>query len=277
MRIDFAKLHGLGNDVVVVDNRDRKLTLSAEQIRRFSDRHRGVGFDQLLSLESVPSDSVDFGLNIFNADGGPAEQCGNGARCIGLYIHRLELSRKKEFLLKSSGRTLLVRIERDSLISCDMARPRFEREKIPVVASLETDGRYRLRCAAGEFPVMAVSMGNPHVVLQVDDIRLAPVASVGAQLVNHRYLPEGANVGFMQVIRRDRVALRVYERGVGETLACGTGACAAVVAGQCMGLLDASVTVCLPGGELTVYWGGGTESVWMTGPAEWSFEGTIDL
>ena len=277
MRVDFAKLHGLGNDVVVVDNRDRKLTLSAEQIRRLSDRHRGVGFDQLLSLENAPSDSVDFGLKIFNADGGPAEQCGNGARCIGLYIHRLELSRKKEFLLKSSGRTLLVRIERDSLISCDMARPEFEREKIPVVASLERDGRYRLRCAAGEFPVMAVSMGNPHVVLQVDDIMLAPVASVGAQLVNHKYLPEGANIGFMQVIRRDHVALRVYERGVGETLACGTGACAAVVAGQCMGLLDASVTVCLPGGELTVYWGGGTKSVWVTGPAEWSFEGTIDL
>ena len=277
MRVEFAKLHGIGNDVVIVDAREQQLDLSGEQIRRFGDRQRGVGFDQLLCLDRAPDDTVDFGLRIFNSDGGRAQQCGNGTRCLGLYIQRLGLSSKNEFLIRSSGRTLKVRAVGPEQFSCDMAVPVFDPQRIPITASASADGRYRLTSDSGDFDVTAVSMGNPHIVMEVPDVANAQVATIGAELVHHDALPEGANVGFMQVLRRDRIALRVYERGVGETLACGTGACAAVAAGQVLGLLDSPVSVALPGGNLTISWGGGTEPLWMSGPAEWSFEGSIYL
>ena len=277
MRVDFVKMHGLGNDVVVLDTRAMRGCLSREQIRRFADRHEGVGFDQLMCLHAPSRADVDFDLRVYNADGGQVEQCGNGTRCVGKYVKRLGLCEHNRLKLASAGRVLDVIVNDDDSISCDMGVPVFEATAIPILAESGVDGCYRLDAADRSYEVRAVSMGNPHIVLAVEDIATADVERVGPLLEKHAALPQRANVGFCQVVDRQNIRLRVFERGVGETKACGTGACAAMAVGRACDQLASVVKVDLLGGSLEVTWQGGSSSLWMRGPAEWVFEGTIEL
>lgn len=275
MKLSFTKMHGLGNDFVVLDQRVTTLDLDRERVRLLADRRRGVGFDQLLVLQTAAGGRSDFSLRVFNADGGEVEQCGNGMRCLGRYIERKGLSRGAEFLIESAGRSVAVRLETDGNVSCDMGPPVLEPAAIPFIAEKRAPS-YELELDEGRVKIGAVSMGNPHAVVQVDETALAMVESLGSAIERHARFPNRCNVGFMQVADRERISLRVYERGVGETLACGTGACAAVVAGRVRDLLSERVAVDLPGGRLTVSWAGEGLSVWLTGPATWVFEGSLE-
>ena len=276
MNLSFAKMHGLGNDFVVLDLRQSPVQLSTRQIRQIADRHRGVGFDQMLCLEPPSNPSAEFAFSIFNADGGRAQQCGNGARCVARYLERKCLIDSDKFLIESQGAMIGVKLEGDGTVSCDMGAPSFEPAQVPFRADRRA-ARYELSADGETVSVGVVSMGNPHAVLMVDDVDTAPVERLGAVLECHADFPEHANIGFMQVTARDEIRLRVYERGVGETRACGTGACAAVAIGRCNGDLDERVSVHLCGGTLEVSWGGESSSVWMRGPATWVFEGTIEV
>ena len=277
MDLNFAKMHGLGNDFVVLDLRASPVRLSTRQIRQIADRHQGVGFDQLLCLEPPTNPSAAYAFSIFNADGGRAEQCGNGVRCVARYLERKHLISSDNFLLESQDVILGVRLENDGAVSCDMGPPSFEPAEIPFRAK-ERATRYELSADGESVSLGVVSMGNPHGVLMVDDVDTAPVERLGPVLERHADFPERANIGFMQLTARDEIRLRVYERGVGETRACGTGACAAVVIGRVNGDLDERVSVHLTGGTLEVSWGAGELSpVWMRGPATWVFEGTIEV
>jgi len=273
--INFSKMHGLGNDFVVIDAINQNINLNTEQIRFIADRHFGVGCDQLLLVEK-PTTSADFRYRIFNADGGEVEQCGNGVRCFARFVRDQGLSNRDEIAVETKTGIIYPRFENNAQISVNMGAPKFE----PVGLPFTTDAlksSYHISHHGEDIVIGAVSMGNPHAVHKVCDINTAPVASLGPAISSHPDFPKGVNAGFMQIVSRDHIRLRVFERGSGETLACGTGACAAMVIGRQWGELDETVKVDLPGGQLLIRWQGGTEPVWMTGPATHVFEGKIEI
>ncbi len=269
-------MHGLGNDFVVIDAINQHVALTPGQIQFLSDRHFGIGFDQLLLVEKAVSVNADFKYRIFNADGGEVAQCGNGARCFARFVRDKKLSDKDEVRVDTDAGQLLLRFDDDNLITVNMGIPKHAPTEIPVLAE-EESRFYTVLVNDTEKAFGAVSMGNPHAVIQVTDIKTAPVAELGKALESHAFFPERVNVGFMQVVDRQHIKLRVFERGAAETLACGSGACAAVVVGIEHNLLDHTVCVELPGGSLTVNWLGRGEPVLMTGPAISVFEGQITL
>ena len=276
MRIEFTKMHGLGNDFVVIDATRRPLDLDPAQVRRIADRRLGVGCDQLLLVEPAREAGSDFRYRIFNADGGEVEQCGNGARCFARYVHDKGLTDKTRIRVETAAGPITLALEDDGQVTVDMGVPRLEPQDIPFQATVRAP-RYALAVAGETLEIGAVSMGNPHAVLEVPNLEHAPVERLGPLIEHHDRFPNRVNVGFMQVVDRGRIRLRVWERGVGETLACGTGACAAVVVGRVQDLLDDTVTVELRGGDLVVSWGGEDTPVMMTGPASFVFEGSIEL
>ncbi|MGD0960749.1 MAG: diaminopimelate epimerase [Methylomonas sp.] len=276
MVIHFSKMQGLGNNFVVIDAINQSINLNAEQIRRIADRHFGVGCDQLLLVERPVNHNADFKYRIFNADGGEVGQCGNGARCFARFVREKQLTAKNEIVVDTDSGQLTLRITEDGWITVNMGVPRLPPEQIPLLAA-EQAKLYHVTLPEGEIAFAAVSVGNPHAVIVVEDIAQAPVATLGAVMERHRIFPERANIGFMQIINRQAIKLRVFERGAGETLACGSGACAAVIAGIEQDLLDREVCVSLPGGELKINWPGRGQPVFMTGPAATVFEGRIEL
>ncbi|MAD02582.1 diaminopimelate epimerase [Pseudoalteromonas shioyasakiensis] len=276
MLVNFSKMHGLGNDFVVIDNITQNVFLSRDQIKKLADRHFGIGFDQLLMVEAPYSPDLDFHYRIFNADGNEVEQCGNGARCFARFVRMKGLTNKHKISVSTKSGNLTLYIEKDGQVTVNMGHPNFEPNKIPFKAS-KRELTYILRTEEHTVFSGAVSMGNPHCVLEVDDIHTAEVTTLGPLLENHERFPQRANVGFMQVISQDHIKLRVWERGVSETLACGTGACAAVVVGQIQSKLASTVQVDLPGGSLQVRWQGEGHPVRMTGPAEHVFDGQVAL
>lgn len=272
----FTKMHGIGNDFVVLDGINQVVNLSSAQVQRIADRHFGVGCDQLLVVEAYAGEEADFRYRIFNADGSEVEQCGNGARCFARFVYDQGLTQKTTIPVMTTSGLIVLNIQPNGQVMVNMGVPEFAPERIPFIS--ERQQTLYNREIAGEWvSFSAVSMGNPHAVLQVTDVDMAPVGVLGSALEHHPSFPRRVNVGFMQVLGRDRIRLRVFERGSGETLACGTGACAAVVAGCIQGLLDMQVTVTLPGGDLQIRWDGEGQPVWMTGPAETVFRGTLRL
>jgi len=276
MRLKFTKMHGLGNDFVVLDALTHPISLSAEQIRRIADRHFGVGCDQVLQVEPPRLPDTDFYYRIFNADGGEVEQCGNGARCFVRYVRDRGLTTKTEIRVGTLSGVIVPRLEGDGQVTVNMGVPLFEPVRIPFEAPARAS-TYPLEVDGRRVEVSALSMGNPHAVQVVPDIERALVATEGPLIERHPRFPQRANVGYMQIVSRRLVLLRVYERGAGETLACGTGACAAVAAGIARGLLDREVTVRTRGGDLGISWAGEREPVMMTGPAVAVFEGEIEI
>ena len=276
MTLNFTKMHGLGNDFVVIDAINQSVDLSAEQVRRLADRHFGIGCDQVLLVERPRLPDTDFHYRIFNADGSEVEQCGNGARCFARFVRDKGLTDKTEIPVGTAAGRILLHEEPDGRITVDMGSPILEPRLIPFLAPARA-ASYPLRLPQETLTIAAVSMGNPHAVVRVDSVADAPVARLGPLIENHPDFPQRVNAGFMQLVNRRQIRLRVYERGTGETLACGTGACAAVVAGRLQGLLEAEVQVALPGGELVVEWQGEGSPVLMSGPAEAVFEGSIEL
>jgi diaminopimelate epimerase len=276
MKLSFIKMHGLGNDFVVIDGINQTVALNSEQIRLLADRRFGVGCDQVLLVEAAEPAEVDFRYRIFNADGGEVEQCGNGARCLARFVRDQGLTDQDDLCVETLAGRLQLHIQPDGRVAVDMGRPRLEPAEVPFFAT-ERAPRYLIAADGVDLEIGVVSMGNPHAVLRVDDIDQAPVAHLGPLLERHGRFPQRANVGFMQIVAPDHIRLRVFERGAGETLACGSGACAAVVAGRLWGRLWPNVQVELPGGELSIHWAGEGESVIMTGPATTVFEGWIEL
>ena len=274
--INFTKMHGLGNDFVVIDAINQQISLTREQIRFIANRNFGVGCDQLLLVEKPVSSNADFKYRIFNADGSEVAQCGNGARCFAHFVRDKKLSDKNEITVDTDAGQLLLRFDENDLITVNMGIPHHDPVNIPLKAQ-EESRFYSVMVNNSEKAFGAVSMGNPHAVLQVNDIKSAPVAELGAELESHTFFPERANIGFMQIIDRHHIKLRVYERGAAETLACGSGACAAVVIGIEQNLLDHDVSVELPGGKLKIHWSGRGHPVLMNGPAVSVFEGHIQL
>ncbi|GBL44885.1 diaminopimelate epimerase [Sulfuriferula multivorans] len=269
-------MHGAGNDFVVFDAIHQQVELNAEQVRFIADRHFGVGCDQLLLVERPTRKDADFRYRIFNADGGEVEQCGNGARCFMRFVHDKGLSQEGEIRVETASGIIRPRLEVDGQVTVNMGEPRFDPDQIPFIASKQAL-TYELVLEDEVVEISALSMGNPHAIQYVEDIETAAVARQGAQIEAHPGFPNKVNAGFMQIVDRQNIRLRVYERGAGETLSCGTGACAAVVAGISRDLLDPTVQVATRGGVLTIHWAGGGMPVWMTGPAENVFEGEIDL
>jgi diaminopimelate epimerase len=276
MVIAFTKMHGLGNDFVVIDAISQTVSLTPQQIRLLADRHLGVGCDQVLLVERAHDSAADFRYRIFNADGGEVEQCGNGARCFVHFVRDHGLTDKREITVKTAGGIIHPRLEADGRVTVNMGVPRFAPRDIPFEADAPAL-RYELTVGKITITIGAVSMGNPHAVMLVDSVRTAPVAELGPLIESHPRFPNRVNAGFMEVVAPDHIRLRVYERGTGETLACGTGACAAAAIGRRWGLLEGTVKVELPGGDLTVRWQGDNNPVWMTGPATRVFEGRIKL
>ncbi len=272
----FTKMHGLGNDFVVIDGINQAVDLSPEQLRFIANRRLGVGCDQVLLVEQPQTPDADFRYRIFNADGNEVEQCGNGARAFARFVRDEGLADKAHTRVETAAGLIELTLEADDQVTVDMGTPKLMPDEIP----LKMDARatnYRLEVEDEVIEFGAVSMGNPHMVLRVDNVQTAPVTELGPRLEADAHFPARVNVGFMEVVDRERIRLRVYERGVGETLACGTGACAAVVAGQIQGLLDRRVAVDLPGGRLMISWQGEGTPVIMTGPATRVFEGTINI
>ena len=276
MKLKFSKMHGLGNDFVVLDGVRQPLALTPAQLRQLGDRHFGVGCDQILLVEKASRPELDFRYRIFNADGGEVEQCGNGARCFVRFVHEQGLTDKREIRVETMRGVIGPRLESDGSVTVDMGEPEFAPEKIPFVSPSD-DLIQPLLVGDDELAITVVSMGNPHAVQVVADVDAAPVATQGPLIECHPRFPQRVNAGFMQVVGRQAISLRVFERGAGETLACGTGACAAVVAGIARGLLDSPVRVTTRGGELTIAWRGKGTSVRMTGPAVTVFTGEIEL
>jgi len=274
MYIKFTKMHGLGNDFMVVDLISQRAHLRPDQIKRLADRHFGVGFDQLLLIEPPGRSDVVFRYRIFNADGSEVEQCGNGARCFARFIYDNRMTPKSRIKVETKKGIIELIIEDNGLITVDMGAPRLDPEEIPFQAESRASV-YPIEVDGKTYEISAVSLGNPHGVLVVPDVSRAPVQALGRRLETHPRFPERANIGFMQVINPRLIKLRVFERGVGETLACGTGACVAVVAGRLQGLLEERVEVRLPGGSLQIHWPGEGQSVRMTGPATRVFEGEV--
>lgn len=276
MRLKFTKMHGLGNDFVVLDAMAQPIRLSTKELRQIADRHFGVGCDQILQIEPPRDPGTDFYYRIFNSDGGEVEQCGNGARCFVRYVHDRGLTRKTEIRVGTAGGVITPRLEADGQVTVDMGVPVFEPAQIPFDAAKRAL-TYDLDLDGKTITISALSMGNPHAVQIVPDVDAAPVAVDGPRIERHPRFPRRVNAGFMQIVDRAHIRLRVYERGAGETLACGTGACAAVVAGIACGLLDHRVTVTARGGDLVISWAEGAAAVLMTGPAVTVFEGELSL
>ena len=275
MRLHFTKMHGLGNDFIIFDAADERAIPDAAQLRALADRHTGVGFDQALVLTPPRRTGTQVFYRIYNADGGEVEQCGNGARCVAELLRRTGRARPGEIVMDSPAGLITARAMRDGIVSVDMGVPDFSPAALPL--ALPEAAAYRLDVAGHAVEFGAVSMGNPHAVLTVADVAAAPVAALGAALERHPAFPNRVNVGFMQIVDAAHIWLRVFERGVGETLACGTGACAAVAVGRKDGRLAANVTVQLPGGELEVRWAGPGEHLWLEGPAVVAFEGEVEV
>ncbi len=276
MLVRFTKLHGLGNDFMVLDLVTQRVKLSPRMVRKLGDRHFGVGFDQLLIVEPPSDPDVDFRYRIFNADGSEVENCGNGARCFAKFVHDKRLSGKNEILVETAKGRARLRLRSDRQVEVDMGAPVLAPAEVPFQAA-ERAACYDIEVDGERYEISAVSMGNPHGVLLVEDVDSAPVATLGPKLERHPRFPAKANIGFMQLLSRNEIRLRVFERGAGETMACGTGACGAVVAGILRGLLDDTVKVQLPGGELEIQWRGEGQPVIMTGPATTVYEGQIFL
>ncbi|MEI7613167.1 MAG: diaminopimelate epimerase [Betaproteobacteria bacterium] len=276
MKLKFSKMHGLGNDFVVLDGVRQAISLTPEQFRYLGDRNFGVGCDQILLVEKSDRADVDFRYRIFNADGGEVEQCGNGARCFVRFVHDQGLTEKREIRVETMKGVISLCLEADGNVTVNMGAPVFTPQDIPFVSEND-DLIQTLDVGADKVAITAVSMGNPHAVQVVTDVDTAPVAQQGPLIETHPRFPQRVNAGFMQITGRHSIRLRVFERGTGETLACGTGACAAVSAGIARGLLDSPVRVQTRGGELTIAWGGKGTSVMMSGPAVTVFTGEIDL
>ncbi len=276
MRLKFTKMHGLGNDFVVLDATTTPVNLTASQLKFLADRHFGVGCDQVLQVEPARSPDTDFYYRISNADGGEVEQCGNGARCFVRFVHERGLTRKTEIRVGTAAGVIVPRLEADGQVTVNMGAPVFEPERIPFVTR-ERAPTYELAVDKNIIIINSLSMGNPHAVQVVADVDTAPVASEGPLIESHPRFPRRVNAGYMQIVDRGHIRLRVYERGAGETLACGTGACAAVVAGIMRGLLDDTVRVTTRGGDLGISWAGEGRPVMMTGPAVTVFEGEIEI
>ncbi len=279
MKMQFTKMQGLGNDFVVFDGINQKIQMTRKIARRLADRHFGIGCDQILIVERPKSKEADFGYRIWNSDGGEVEQCGNGARCFVRFVIDKKLTLKKEIRVETKGGIIIPRLELNGEITVDMGMPIFEPKRIPFTSD-STEMVQPLEVGGEVIEISAVSMGNPHAVQVVPDIDAAPVTSQGPLIENHPCFPLRVNAGYMQIVDRKNIRLRVWERGAGETLACGTGACAAVAAGIRRGLLESSVTVATRGGKLTIRWeekNNLPSPVKMTGPAESVFDGEIDL
>jgi diaminopimelate epimerase len=275
-KLKFTKMHGAGNDFVVIDGVRQEVYLTPEQLRLLADRHVGVGCDQILLVENSQHADADFRYRIFNADGGEVEQCGNGARCFVRFVHDHKLTSKREIVVETKSGLISPRLEEDGRVTVNMGAPVFEAARIPfdsdsdaIVQTLQVNGE--------TLQITAVSIGNPHAVQVVEDIEQALVATLGPLIERHPRFPKRVNAGFMQVVDRSHIKLRVYERGAGETMSCGTGACAAVVSGIQRGLLDNQVQVATHGGILSITWEGTGSPVLMTGPAITVFEGEINL
>ena len=276
MKLKFTKMHGIGNDFVVIDAYSHTVSLNSTQIRQIADRHFGVGCDQLLLVERPTLPDVDFRYRIFNADGGEVEQCGNGARCFVRFVHDKGLTQKHAIRVETASGIISPKLEENGLVTVNMGAPHFALADIPFIAD-KLASTYALDVADTAIEISALSMGNPHAVQLVDNVDTAPVAAIGPLIESHPRFPQRVNAGFMQIVDAHQIRLRVFERGSGETLACGTGACAAVVAGIQSGHLQSPVKVSTRGGELNINWAGGENPVLMTGPAETVFEGEIEI
>ncbi|XBS69550.1 diaminopimelate epimerase [Acerihabitans sp. KWT182] len=274
--MQFSKMHGLGNDFMVVDAVTQNVYFSPELIRRLADRHCGVGFDQLLVVEPPYDPELDFHYRIFNADGGEVAQCGNGARCFARFVRMKNLTNKRELHVSTQTERMVITITDDDLVRVNMGEPKFEPQDVPFRAA-KAEKTYIMRVAEQTVLCGVVSMGNPHCVIQVENTDTAPVAVLGPLLESHERFPERANIGFMQVVNPQNIRLRVFERGVGETQACGSGACAAVAVGIQQGLLSPRVQVDLLGGGLEISWKGPGNPLFMTGPAVHIYDGFIHL
>ena len=270
MQINFTKMHGLGNDFMVVDNTEQNLVFSAEQVRRLADRHFGVGFDQLLVVERSHTPQVDFRYVIFNADGSEVEQCGNGARCFARFVQDRGLTNSNPVVVETRSGIISLMVNADQSVRVDMGMPVFSPEQVPLL--LAPSEQYEIE----GYRLGVLSMGNPHCVLLVDELDSMEIEPIAQRIQQSKLLPNQANIGFMQVLNSSEVKLRVYERGAGETLACGSGACAAVVFGVNQGLLDSQVTTHLRGGDARIEYQAG-DSVFLSGPAEFVFEGQVSI
>ncbi len=276
MNLAFTKMHGLGNDFIVIDASTETLDLSVEQCRWLADRHFGIGCDQILLVEAPRSADTEFYYRIFNADGSEVEQCGNGARCFARFVYAKGLTDNRELTVGTAKGNITLYLEGDDQVRVNMGTPTFIPAEIPLQVA-EQQTRYIAQLREADIEFGAVSMGNPHAVIRVEDVNDYPVESIGPEMESHALFPNRVNVGFMAVKDRQHIDLRVFERGSGETLACGTGACAAVVSGHQRGWLDNHVEVSLPGGKLQIHWDGHDQPVWMTGSATFVFEGTVQL
>ncbi|WGZ90951.1 MAG: diaminopimelate epimerase [Candidatus Thiocaldithrix dubininis] len=274
--IEFSKMQGAGNDFMVIDAIRQTIDLSSAQIQQLANRHFGIGFDQLLMVEQYTGEDADFRYRIFNSDGSEVEQCGNGARCFARFVYEQGLTQKTTIPVMTKAGRIELRLQADGQVTVNMGVPQLEPAQIPFKAA-QRQTRYELALNEQNIHLSAVSMGNPHAVLRVDEVDIAPVAEWGAAIETHPQFPQRVNVGFMQVLDSAHIRLRVFERGAGETLACGTGACAAVVAGRLLGILAESVSVQLRGGNLQIQWLGEGQPVWMTGPAVTVYRGTISV
>lgn len=276
MEIQFTKMHGLGNDFVVIDAINQDISLNNQQVQLIADRHIGVGCDQLLLVEKSDTEATDFRYRIFNNDGSEVEQCGNGARCFADFVHAEGLTDKNEISVTTSNGCLVLNRQPNGDVTVDMGSPILLPKNIPYTAE-QIQKSYSLEIESETIDFSAVSMGNPHAVILVNNVTTAEVERIGVALQNDKHFPNSVNVGFMQIINPSQIKLRVYERGVGETKACGTGACAAVVAGITLGLLDDTVETQLLGGNLSIHWAGEQNPVMMTGSASSVFKGKISL
>ena len=280
MQLSFTKMHGLGNDFIVVDGVSAHREIDGEQVRRLAHRRFGIGFDQLLLVEPPDEAGVDFNYRIFNVDGSEVEHCGNGARCFARFVQEKGLSDKNPVTVKTKNRILELTTDTNGDVTVDMGSPELSPTNIPFFSHFQANTYDRTIELAGgnqDITFCALSMGNPHAVIIVEDLANTAVKDIGEALGNHPDFPEGVNVGFMQIENPQQIRLRVFERGTGETMACGTGACAAAVAGQLQGLLADAVSVRLAGGSMQIQWSGQGSPVLMTGPATTVFEGTVEI
>ena len=275
MEINFTKMHGLGNDFVVIDAISQSINLTTEQIVLMADRHFGIGCDQLLLVEKPTGPQAEFRYRIFNADGGEVEQCGNGARCFALFVRQQGLTTNSVINVETASGLIELKVEAEQ-VTVNMGRPDFEPQSLPFSAEMRAES-YDLMVNGAEYAIGAVSMGNPHAVMQVDDLDKVDIDTLGKAIESDALFPNRVNAGFMQIINRQEIRLRVFERGVGETQACGTGACAAVAVGRMSGLLDEKVTAHLRGGDLSIQWSGEGHDLFMTGPAITVFDGKMNI
>ncbi len=276
MHLPFTKMHGIGNDFVVFNAIQQRLAFTPEQLRFIADRHFGIGCDQILLVEATDRPGVDFRYRIFNANGGEVEQCGNGVRCFARFVRDKGLTNKEVITVETNAGVLILHVQTDGQVTVNMGIPEFIPAKIPFVAE-QPASSYSLAVNGHNFSIGSVAIGNPHAVLQVDDVELAPIPQLGQAIEQHVRFPKRVNVGFLQIVSRDEFKLRVYERGVGETLACGSGACAAMVIGRTWNLLNETAQARLRGGTLIIKWQGPGMPVMMTGPAQTVYEGSIEL